>query len=163
MEHHAGWRSKKASNHMYHHQTMEHGGEPPKFILKPVRYYKSALSRQIAEAVRIRRRGGEGAILNGKGEFNRCHISRLRLGEPLDEGAAAREEEEEQERSDQMSEEQIMAWESSRSKDKSKEQLQKMKLVKQKRKGAKEPGGGGEEREPSSMAKVSLTDAIFRD
>ena len=74
---------------------MEHQGEPPNFILKPVRYFRSALSRQIAEAVRIRRRGAEGAILNSKGEFNRCHIARLRLGEPVDEGAVAREEEEE--------------------------------------------------------------------
>ena len=35
-------------------------------------YHKSALSRQIKEAVRIRRRGGERRILNSKVEFNRC-------------------------------------------------------------------------------------------
>ena len=141
LEHHAGWKAGKASNHIYHHQTMEHQGAEPKFILRPVRYYRSALSRQVAEAVRIRRRGGEGAILNGKGEFNRCHIARLRLGEPVDEGAATREEEEALEKTDKMSEDQILAWELGRVEDKSREQLKNMKLVKMKRKGAKEPGG----------------------
>ena len=29
------------------------------------------------EAVRIRRRGGEGEILNSRAEFNRCYIPRL--------------------------------------------------------------------------------------
>ena len=42
---------------------------------------KSALSRQIGEAVLISRRGGEGAILNARGEYNRCHITRLTLGD----------------------------------------------------------------------------------
>ena len=34
----------------------------------------------MGEAIRIRNRGGEGAILNAKGEYNRCTISRLTLG-----------------------------------------------------------------------------------
>ena len=48
-------------------------------MLRVVKYHKSALSRQTAEAVRIRRRGGEGAVLNSRAEFNRCFIPRLRL------------------------------------------------------------------------------------
>ena len=114
VEHWAGWRSQKATNHIHYHQTMEHRGEPPQFILKPVKWFRSALSRQLAEAVRIRRRGGEGAILNSRSEYNRCQISRLRLGEPIDEGAAAKEEEEEERRVDEESEELIENWESDR-------------------------------------------------
>ena len=44
-------------------------------------YHKTALTRQVAEAVMIRRRGGEGAILNSCGEFNRSYISRLQIVE----------------------------------------------------------------------------------
>ena len=42
----------------------------------------------MSKAVRIRRRGGEGAVLNSKAEFNRCYIPRLRL-EEKEEGAGA--------------------------------------------------------------------------
>ena len=42
---------------------------------------RTALERQTREAVRIRRRGGEGSILNSKAEFNRCYIPRLKLEE----------------------------------------------------------------------------------
>ena len=48
-------------------------------MFKAIKFFKTALRRQVAEAVRIRRRGGEGAILNSKGEYNRCEISRLSL------------------------------------------------------------------------------------
>ena len=62
------------------HQMLHHGGDmEPKFTLKVVGSHKTALSRQIMEAVRIRRRVGSGAILNSKGEFNRAHIPRLVL------------------------------------------------------------------------------------
>ena len=44
-----------------------------------VSFHRSALSRQVKEAVRIRRRGGANQILNSKGEFNRSHIPRLTL------------------------------------------------------------------------------------
>ena len=36
--------------------------------------------------------GGEGAIMNSKAEFNRCHIPRLQLEEEEQEGAREREE-----------------------------------------------------------------------
>ena len=48
-------------------------------------YYRTALSRQVGEAVRIRRRGE--AILNSRSEFNRCLITRLSL--PFTEPVAA--------------------------------------------------------------------------
>ena len=60
---------------------MEPEGATPEFIIRVVGRAKTALERQTREAVRIRRRGGEGAILNSKAEFNRCFIPRLQLQE----------------------------------------------------------------------------------
>ena len=51
----------------------------------------TATSRQISEAVRIRRRGGEGRILNSRSEYNRSHIPRLQVEE--EELTKKREEE----------------------------------------------------------------------
>ena len=45
-----------------------------KIHMKVIGNHRSALSRQISEAVRIRRRGGESRILNSKAEYNRSHI-----------------------------------------------------------------------------------------
>ena len=59
-------------------------GEEPDIILRPVMLYRMAHSRQVWEAVRIRRRGGAGSILNSKAEFERCRIPRLVL-EQVDE------------------------------------------------------------------------------
>ena len=66
---------------MHKHQVMEHGAAPAKFMLRVVGSYQTALARQVSEAVRIRRRGGEGSILNSRAEYNRCHIPRLRVEE----------------------------------------------------------------------------------
>ena len=67
-----------------HGKTSENGAQGehhPKFTMKVVKFYKTALARQVAEAVCIRRRGREGAILNSRGEFNRCYIPRLKVEE----------------------------------------------------------------------------------
>ena len=48
--------------------------------MKVVGFHRTALSRQVGEAVRIMRRG---IVLNSKSEFSRCKISRLSL-EQLD-------------------------------------------------------------------------------
>ena len=48
----------------------------PEFVMKVVGYHRSALSRQIGEAVRISRRG---EVLNSKSEYSRCKITRLSL------------------------------------------------------------------------------------
>ena len=109
-----GWKRKKPNNHMVYHQYTEHRGEPPSFILRPVKFYKSALTRQVAEAVRIRRRGGEGAILNSKSEYNRCTIPRLQLGEEEDEEKVARIEQEHLLMVEKGAEEQIKQWEQRR-------------------------------------------------
>ena len=78
-EHWSSYRSRHKDSHLLKHQELQHGGAPPQFVMRLVGKARSALERQTREAVRIRRRGGEGAILNSKAEFNRCYIPRLRL------------------------------------------------------------------------------------
>ena len=48
-------------------------------MMKPVMFFKTALSRQIAEALRIQERR-EYIVLNSKVEYNRSKIGRLTLG-----------------------------------------------------------------------------------
>ena len=79
-EHMAVFSSTKDS-HIFRHQSMKNPGEEPEFTLKVASFHKTALERQVGEAVRIRRRGGQGAVLNFKAEFDRCRISRLVLEE----------------------------------------------------------------------------------
>ena len=80
-EHLASFEARSQKSHIYKHQEQCHGGSrEQKFIFKIVGAPKSALNRQVGEAIRIRNRGGEGAILNARGEYNRCSITRLTLG-----------------------------------------------------------------------------------
>ena len=76
-----GSRKAREGSHIAKHVEQFHRGEDPHFYMKVVGFHRSALSRQTAEAVRIRRRGGEGAVLNSKAEFNRCFLPRLKLVE----------------------------------------------------------------------------------
>ena len=95
--------------------------------MKVIGSFRSALSRQVSEAVRIRRRGGAGSILNSKTEFNRCHIPRLRLEE--EEEVKQREEQllqEMEHREEQWNKEQA-EWEASRTK---KRDMERRSLVK---------------------------------
>ena len=79
-EHWQDWRSKDDRSHILSHQVECHDGEKdPQFIMKTVRFFKTALSCQVGEAVRIMRRGGAGAILHSKSECDRCKIPRLIL------------------------------------------------------------------------------------
>ena len=101
-EHWKDFQGRSDKSHILRHQGASHPGEQPEFIMRTVKYYRTALSRQIGEAVRIAKRGGEGAILNSKSEFERCHIPRLVLEEEEDEEEMEKKEEqrvrEEQER-----------------------------------------------------------------
>ena len=110
-EHWQDWRAKKDSSHILKHQEEVHSWkEEPKFTMRVVRSYRSALARQIGEAVRIRRRGGEGRILNSKAEYNRCTIPRLILYN-LDEEELERMEEEELEAKRKLLEDELKEWE----------------------------------------------------
>ena len=48
--------------------------------MRLVKTFRSALTRQVSEAVRMKR-WGEDVVLNSKSEFNRCILGRLTLGE----------------------------------------------------------------------------------
>ena len=109
-EHWRDWRLKSGNSHIARHQEQANSlEEEPKFTMRVIRSYKTALSRQI-EAVRIRRRGGEGRILNSKSEYSRCRIQRLVLDEN-DEELDKLEEEELNRRKEQL-EKELEAWSS---------------------------------------------------
>ena len=60
---------------MVEHQTMAHQGRgDPKFNFRIVKQCGSSLERQVREAVRIQMRG---VVLNKKGTYNRCKLTRL--------------------------------------------------------------------------------------
>ena len=61
---------------MYRHWAESHqDGEKPKFVFKLIKSFPDALSRQIAESVRIDMRGGQ--VLNSKTVYSRCRLPRL--------------------------------------------------------------------------------------
>ena len=65
----------KDENHMLEHLAASHRGEQtPSFRFRVVKQCKTALERQVREAVRIEMRGN---ILNKKGMFNRCKLTRM--------------------------------------------------------------------------------------
>ena len=113
-EHHADLRNRREKSHMLKHQVLHHNQEDTPFVMRAVSYHRSALSRQAAEAVRIMRRGGEGAILNSKGEFNRCFIPRLMLIEEDKLKELEEMDKEENRRTEFTIKENQEAWESSR-------------------------------------------------
>ena len=77
-EHWGSWKTQKSDSHILRHQeTVHNGAGKPNFVMRAIKYYRTALSRQIGEACRIRRRGGQGNILNSKSEYDRCRIPRL--------------------------------------------------------------------------------------
>ena len=77
-EHWQATHMKKEESHMHQHMVEEHRKEidRPEFRFRVVRAFKTALDRQIAEAIRIEMRG---QVLNRRGEFNRCSLTRLGL------------------------------------------------------------------------------------
>ena len=82
-EHWYSFKSRTEDSHILKHHQLHHGGVgEPQFHLRPVRFHRTALSRQIHEAVRIQR-WGEDIVLNSRGEYNRCRIGRLTLGDEL--------------------------------------------------------------------------------
>ena len=72
-EHQEALKSNSNDSHMYKHWLLHHPGEEePKFIMKIVQFHRTALSRQVREAVRIAKRGRDTPLLNSRGEYNRC-------------------------------------------------------------------------------------------
>ena len=84
------------TSHILKHHVLHHGGQgDPAFHLRPIQYFTTALSRQIAEACRVQK-WGEEIVLNSKDEFNRSRIRRLMIGDDKkpDPKISIREEEE---------------------------------------------------------------------
>ena len=79
-EHWDDFRKKKKDSHIWKHHLVHHQGQGvPDMVFKVISSHKTALSRQVSEAVRIRRRGA--CTLNSKGEYDRCKITRLTIEE----------------------------------------------------------------------------------
>ena len=83
-------------------------------MMKPVRFFKTALSRQIAEALRIHERG-EDIVLNSKAEYNHSKIGRLTLGEE-ESGTKNQEVQDHEDGEEQTreSQESLQTWERTR-------------------------------------------------
>ena len=70
-------------SHMMKYYTSAHPGiQKPQFTQVVVRQFKSALDRQIGEAIRIQLRGN---TLNSAGVYNRCRLTRLVVDKQWDE------------------------------------------------------------------------------
>ena len=77
LEHMDDFKKEKEDSHMWKHQVLEHPGqEKVNFKMKIIKQHRSALQRQVHEAVLIQLNSG-GEILNSKGEYNRCKLPRL--------------------------------------------------------------------------------------
>ena len=106
-EHRQAYRERREDSHILKHQVLHHGGKDnPKFHLRPIEFHRTALNRQISEAVKISRLG-EAGLLNSKGEFNRSRIARLSLGSSLEEV----EEPEAVDKEGEENEEKVLKWE----------------------------------------------------
>ena len=75
-EHVEDAHNTKVESHMRKHWANIHGGQEKVFKFEILGFFNSPLERQVAEAVRIARTGGE-KILNSRGEYNRCKLPRI--------------------------------------------------------------------------------------
>ena len=78
-EGHTHWwvaKTGKEESHMLEHQAATHGGEQttPELNFRLVKTRQSSLDRQVREAIRIEMRGN---VLNKRGMYNRCKLTRL--------------------------------------------------------------------------------------
>ena len=78
-EHEKEKNDKMIESHQIKHWQLEHKelDAPPRFKFSIVNSFKDPLTRQLAESVRIERRGME--ILNSRSEYSRCRVPRLQI------------------------------------------------------------------------------------
>ena len=75
-EHMKGYKSKKNKTSFFkNHQVKQHAGAEPQFSAKVKQSYRDCLSRQVGEAVAIRRSGKE--LLNSKSEWHQPPLFRV--------------------------------------------------------------------------------------
>ena len=77
-EHLAGLKNKTKANALYKHQLSAHPEENPDWEVKITGTFKSALSRQADEAVRIANLNPS-SLINCKSEFNHPPINRVKV------------------------------------------------------------------------------------
>ena len=65
-DHWAEYKGGKEDNHIVNHQLLEHEGGPASFKMRLIGSHRTFLSRQISQAVRIRRKGVKGISLTPK-------------------------------------------------------------------------------------------------
>ena len=84
-EHLSDKRNYNETSHMLKHCLISHKGEDPreiKFGMKLRGQFRSALERQIGEAIAIIEEKENGVeLLNSKSEFNRCSLPRITAGD----------------------------------------------------------------------------------
>ena len=124
-EHWTLYKKGGEDSHIAKHQELVHGGGRAEFTMRLVGSYRSALSRQIGEAIRIRRRGGLGSILNSKSEYNRCHIPRLRVEDKDEEEEREQRTSLEQDRLEEELSKEQTEWEKDKTRSRDKERRQK--------------------------------------
>ena len=73
-EHVSDYNKGAEDSHMLKHWSLSHKNEKPKFNQFIVGKYKTALGRQVGEAIRIQMRGN---TLNSTGAYNRCRLTGL--------------------------------------------------------------------------------------
>ena len=80
-EHWRDFRDKLENSHILKHHLLHHGGNgEPKFHLQPVRFFRTVLTRQVHEAVRIQA-WGESTILNSKADWEQERMQHRRVHE----------------------------------------------------------------------------------
>ena len=79
-EHWRAYYKKNPDSHIWKHHLIHHGGEgEPEMRFKVLGNFRTAITRQITEAIRIRKRGA--SVLNSRGEYDRIHC--LTIGSDL--------------------------------------------------------------------------------
>ena len=80
-EHNKDYQGNSDNSHMAKHVSLVHGSDDcmPVFDIRVVKFCKTAIERQVLEAVRIAYRASEPGvvIMNSKSEFNRCTLPRI--------------------------------------------------------------------------------------
>ena len=80
-EHLAAFEAGNQNSHILKHQESCHGGsKEQKFVFKIVGAPKSALSRQVGEAIRIRNRVGRGGDTKFKGGIQKMYNYKTYIG-----------------------------------------------------------------------------------
>ena len=74
-EHIKNYKSKQKDSFIYKHQEDKHEGQPAEFDAKVTNQFRDCLSRQVSEAVEIRRSGPN--VLNSKSEWHQPALFRV--------------------------------------------------------------------------------------